>query len=46
MISFYLKTPEKAESTTSSLPELPFLTSVGPPPILQVKLAFVLLILK
>ncbi|CAF0767811.1 unnamed protein product [Rotaria sp. Silwood1] len=29
------ETPEQAESTISSLPELPILTSVGPPPILQ-----------
>ncbi|CAF1185589.1 unnamed protein product [Rotaria sordida] len=29
------ESPEQAESTTSSLPELPILTSVGPPPILQ-----------
>ncbi|CAF2989427.1 unnamed protein product [Rotaria socialis] len=28
-------TPEPAESTISSLPELPILNSVGPPPILQ-----------
>ncbi|CAF0750657.1 unnamed protein product [Adineta ricciae] len=27
--------PEQVESTTTSLPELPIVTSVGPPPILQ-----------
>ncbi|CAF3349304.1 unnamed protein product [Rotaria sp. Silwood1] len=39
------ETPEQAESTISSLPELPILTSVGPPPILQVQLNFFILFL-
>ncbi|UJR33587.1 hypothetical protein I4U23_021024 [Adineta vaga] len=29
------ETPEQVESTSTSLPELPIVTSVGPPPILQ-----------
>ena len=39
-IYFRFKTPENDASTVSSLPELPVLTSVGPPPILQVDLTF------
>ena len=34
----YSKTPDRAESSISSLPDIPSLTSVGPPPILQVQL--------